>query len=155
MSIQVILADGTHKDFIALTNLCSAEYDKVYGAEVMQNYHPLNTLENIFCTVLVYCNGVPCACGGIKRFDDNTVEIKRVFVLPSHRKQGLGELILRRLEEQAVAAGYKRAVLETAKDMTAAQALYRKLGFTFMTNYGPYKGDDLCVCMEKRLMQNI
>jgi ribosomal protein S18 acetylase RimI-like enzyme len=151
MDIKIVDTDNSHPDFVALTKRLDDEFIHIYGEDVMQNYNPHNVLDGIFHALVVYCDGVAAACGGIKRFDDSSVEIKRIFVMPHRRKLGLGELVVQRLEELARADGYKRAVLETAADMEAAQALYRKCGFYSMKNYGPYAEDELCVCMEKRL----
>ncbi len=151
MDIKIIDTDNTHPDFGAMTKRFDDDLNQIYGEEVMKNYNPHNVLDGICHAVVVYCDGEPSACGGIKRFDENSVEIKRIYVLPSRRKLGLGEHVIRRLEELAKSDGYKRAVLETALDMTAAQALYQKCGYQRMKNYGPYANDALCVCMEKKL----
>jgi ribosomal protein S18 acetylase RimI-like enzyme len=149
MNIRIVDTDKSDPDFIALTKRFDEELNHIYGEDVMKNYNPHNALDGIFHAVVIYCDGEPSACGGIKRFDDNSVEIKRIFVLSSKRKLGLGELVMQRLEELAITDGYKRAVLETADDMLAAQALYQKHGFKRMKNYGPYANDEHCVCMEK------
>jgi len=149
MDIRIIDADKSHQDFVALSNQFNDELNRIYGEDVMKQYNPHNGIDGIFFAVVVYCDGEPSACGGIKHFDDTTVEIKRIFVLLSKRKLGLGELVVRRLEQLACARGYKRAVLETGADMLAAQSLYFKLGFSRMKNFGPYADDPLCVCMEK------
>ena len=149
MDIKIIDTDRSAPDFVALTKRFDDDLNQIYGEEVMKEYNPHNVLDGIFHSVVVYCDGEPAACGGIKRFDENSIEIKRIYVLPSRRRLGLGEHVIRRLEELAISGGYKRAVLETAVDMTAAQALYQKCGYQCMKNYGPYADDKLCVCMEK------
>ncbi len=151
MATRITDTDRFDTDFIALTSLFDDHLIETYGAEVMKDFHPLNALNDIIHAVVVYCDGEPCACGGIKPFDDTTVEVKRIFVKPECRKRGLGSMVMKRLEELAIVGGYKRAVLETAADMTAAQALYIKRGFTRMENYPPYEGNPLSVCFEKRL----
>lgn len=151
MHINTIDADHSHPDFAALTTLLDNELSAVYGADVMQTYNPHNLPQGIFRAVIVYCDGEPSACGGIRRFNDDSVEIKRMFVRPERRRLGLGEIVMRRLETLAAADGFTRAVLETASDMTSALSLYHKRGFVRTENYGPYADDPLCVCMEKRL----
>lgn len=151
MAIKIIDTDNTHTDFVALTKRFDDDLNQIYGAEVMKEYNPYNVLDGIFRAVVVYCDGEPSACGGIKRFDAASVEIKRIYVLPHRRKLGLGERIIRRLAQLAISDGYDRAVLETAEDMTAAQALYQKCGFKRIENYGPYADNELSVCMGKNL----
>lgn len=58
-------------------------------------------------------------------------EIKRLFVLPSHRGQGVAEALVRSALRHATARGFRTAMLDTEPStMAPALALYRKLGFT-------------------------
>src|SRR5439155_622005 len=74
-------------------------------------------------------DGEVAAMGAIRRVDDATAEIKRIRVDPRNRRQGLGDLILRALEERATDLGYRRLVLDTAADATSARGLFEKHGF--------------------------
>lgn len=151
MTIRTIDTDKDNPDFVALVALFDKQLVDTYGADVMKEYNPHNALDGIIRAVVVTCEGEPCACGGIRRFSDDSVEIKRIFVKPAFRRLGLGRIVMQRLEELAVASGYERAVLETAADMAAAQVLYEKCGFTRMKNYAPYENNPLSVCFEKHL----
>jgi GNAT superfamily N-acetyltransferase len=67
--------------------------------------------------------------GALKPVDSTVVEIKRMYVRPQARGQGIGRAILERLLTDARTIGYQIARLETATFMREAHALYRSLGF--------------------------
>ncbi len=52
--------------------------------------------------------GEPVGCGGIRRFDDTTAELKRLFVRAEHRGTGAGHALLDRAEQEARDLGYVR-----------------------------------------------
>ncbi|MDD7938853.1 GNAT family N-acetyltransferase [Actinomycetospora lutea] len=67
-------------------------------------------------------------------------EIKRMWVDPTVRGQGLGRRLLAHLTDLAREAGLRRLVLDTAEDLVAARALYVREGFveTEPYNANPY-----------------
>jgi GNAT superfamily N-acetyltransferase len=67
--------------------------------------------------------------GALKPIDHSVVELKRMYVRPQARGQGVGRAILERLLAEALTIGYQVARLETASFMREAQAMYRSLGF--------------------------
>jgi GNAT superfamily N-acetyltransferase len=67
--------------------------------------------------------------GALKPVDTTVAEIKRMYVRPQARGQGLGRAILETLLADARTIGYQVARLETATFMREAHALYRSLGF--------------------------
>jgi GNAT superfamily N-acetyltransferase len=77
------------------------------------------------CFVVAYEDGVALGCGGLKRLDDRTAEIKRMFVAPAARGRGVARLILRELERIAAARGYSLVRLDTGAGQPHALALYR------------------------------
>ena len=74
-------------------------------------------------------------CGALRRFSDEVSEMKRLYVKSSERGAQLGRLLTERLITQARTLGYRRMVLDTLKDMIAAQTLYRSLGFREIAPY--------------------
>jgi ribosomal protein S18 acetylase RimI-like enzyme len=74
-------------------------------------------------------------CVGLRRFEDTTGEIKRLYVAPVARGRALG----RELAEEVVAVarelGYHRLVLDTLPEMKTAQSLYASIGFTPIEPY--------------------
>jgi GNAT superfamily N-acetyltransferase len=79
--------------------------------------------------------GVITACGMTHRIDATTCEIKRVFVAPSARGQGLAQSLCRTAMSWAKTAGYKRLVLDTMVKLHEAIALYEGMGFTRAAPY--------------------
>jgi putative acetyltransferase len=62
--------------------------------------------------------------------EERTCELRKMYFLPELRGLGAGRELLARLLAEMKEAGYRRCYLETTRQMTVAQALYRKLGFT-------------------------
>jgi DNA-binding MarR family transcriptional regulator/predicted N-acetyltransferase YhbS len=85
--------------------------------------------------VVATSDGAPVACGGVRRLDDSTGEIKRMWVAPDWRGAGLGARLLRRLEEEAQRLGYGRAVLDTNRALTEAIAMYGRAGYREIEPY--------------------
>jgi putative acetyltransferase len=91
------------------------------------------------------------ACGGIRRFDTETAEVKRMFVEPAARRRGLGRTILRSLEAKARELGYCLIRLETGQRQPEAIELYEQAGYHRIATYGEFKDSPLSVCFEKEL----
>ncbi len=82
--------------------------------------------------VLENSDGKLVGCGGIaplKDGDADTCELKKMYFYPEARGFGLGELMLRRLLEDARKIGFSKMYLESLAKMDKAVRLYEKLGF--------------------------
>jgi GNAT superfamily N-acetyltransferase len=72
----------------------------------------------------------PVGMGGLRPLAADEAEIKRMYVRPSARGQGVGRAILQRLIDDARALRYMTIRLDSAPFMHEAHALYRSFGFT-------------------------
>ena len=114
-------------------------------------YSQFNKLNSIKNTVVFYLDNKPVGCGAFKEYDDQTVEIKRMFVLPDYRGQRIAVDILKELEQWAAELNYTACVLETGKKQPEAIRLYERSGYILIPNYGQYESVENSVCMKKVL----
>jgi GNAT superfamily N-acetyltransferase len=85
-------------------------------------------------------DGKAVACGAVKRIDGATAEIKRMWVSPGARGQGVAKALLAALEAEAAKLGAVRIVLDTNKALREAHALYRRAGYREIARFNdnPY-----------------
>lgn len=79
--------------------------------------------------------GLALGCVGLKRLDDVSCEMKRMFVPAMARGLGAGRALAIASLERAREAGYQRMYLDTSVRQTEAIALYRDLGFEEIEPY--------------------
>jgi putative acetyltransferase len=89
---------------------------------------------------------------GASSATSRAAELKRMFVNPDSRGQGVAMLLIRRIEADARARGIRRIMLETGDLHDAAQALYRKAGFEPIPQFGQYVGEAHSVCFAKDIV---
>lgn len=89
--------------------------------------------------VVAYCDGEPVGCGGWRWHDRaaGVAEIKKLHLIPAARGVGAGRALLSRLEDDALAAGAVRVILETGARNTAALALFARAGYRPIASYVP------------------
>jgi GNAT superfamily N-acetyltransferase len=71
----------------------------------------------------------PVGCVAFREVDGDTVELKRMYVRPDQRGEGIGQRLVQDLLEVARAQGRRRVVLDSYHTMTGAHKIYRALGF--------------------------
>jgi putative acetyltransferase len=79
--------------------------------------------------ILQSADGSIVGCGGLYRIDAETVELRKMYLLPEARGRGLGKHLLSDLLADARRLGYSRVVLETNSVLKEAIALYKGFGF--------------------------
>ena len=83
------------------------------------------------------------ACVGVRPIALAICELKRLYVRPAARGQGLGRRLTVAAIDFARGAGYRTMRLDTLPSMTEAQRLYRQLGFAEIAAYrfSPVEGN--------------
>ena len=147
---KIVRTDASNLEFQKLVSLLDRELAERDGPDNIF-YSQYNFIEGIKYAVVLYHKMLPAGCGAIKSFDENSMEIKRMFVIPKMRGNQMGTSILSALENWAFELGYGRCVLETGKRQPEAIRLYLKNGYKIIPNYGQYQGIENSVCFEKLL----
>lgn len=147
---ELIRTTSNNADF---RNLITALDEDLYqrNGEAQLQYRQYNQVDLINHVVLIYSEGKPVGCGCYKRFDDQTVEMKRMFVLPEMRGKQLAAQMLQELEKWAIEEGNTAAVLETGHRQLEAIRLYTMAGYSLIENYGQYVGMKDSICYRKEL----
>ena len=148
--IDIKRTDSNNNDFKYLISLLDNELHGRYG-ELQKFYDSHNIIESNNNVVIVNYNKIPVACGCFKKFESETVEIKRMFVHLDYRGKGISKTVLNELEKWAQDNGFKKAILETGTKQFEAIGLYQKSGYKKIDNYGQYAGIETSVCMLKEL----
>jgi putative acetyltransferase len=137
MGLELILASGPTDEVRQLIGELNNELGALYSAE---QQHGL-ALDGIFRPhirfYLAVRDGQAVGCGGVALFC-GFAEVKRMYVRPRWRGQGVAEAIMIRLVEDAGAAGLKVLRLETGNRSLAAIGFYHRSGFRSCPVFEPY-----------------
>ena len=148
--ITINRTDSDHPHFRELVrqlDLDLAEWDGKDHAF----YAQFNKVDMIKHVVLAYDGDKPVGCGAIKPYGADTMEVKRMYVLPGDRGKGIATTILTALEQWSMELSCEKCILETGKRQPEAIRLYQKNGYRVIPNYGQYVNAGNSVCFEKEL----
>ena len=89
--MDFIRTDGTNKDFIENCRLLDMDLDRRVGKKIKRDkYKHFNQLDEIQEAIVVYKGDIAIGGGAIRRYDDENIELKRVFVHTEYQGQGIG-----------------------------------------------------------------
>jgi putative acetyltransferase len=127
-----------------------AELDARYGTDDHEP-GPAPSAEDIALFVVASAGGRALGCGALRRLDDRSAEVKRMYVVPGSRGTGVADAVLAALENAAVERGWTTLRLETGTFQPDAQRFYRRAGYHEIPLFGSYVGSDVSVCFEREL----
>ena len=140
-----------HPEVAALRAAQQAELRALYGDDDIG--HEM-TGDGVLATVLLRDGDLPVACGVLRAAPEvgsGTGELKRMYVVPSHRGRHLARRVLDELERVAPQHGLTRLVLETGALQAAAIGLYLSVGYVPIDRFPPYEDVTTSRCLEKHL----
>ncbi|MEA2126363.1 MAG: hypothetical protein QOI80_3145 [Solirubrobacteraceae bacterium] len=149
--VEVRLIPADSADALALVAAMIAEISTMY--EFGDDPGPSATPDDFSPPgggfVALYEGDRAVAGGGLKQLEPGIAEIKRMYVVPDRRGNGLSRALLTALEDLARDLGHTRVRLDTGVHQHAALRLYRGAGYCEIDDYNanPYA----CYWSEKRL----
>ncbi|QIE26692.1 putative N-acetyltransferase YsnE (plasmid) [Caballeronia sp. SBC1] len=136
---------------IALIAELDAYQDTLYPPE-SRHILDLASLKqpNVLFAVARDSTGEALGCGAIVLCPEFG-ELKRMYVRPRGRGQGVAKKLLALLESRAIGSGCKLLKLETGPHQHEALALYASVGYEHRGPFGDYTNDPLSVFMQKHI----
>ena len=149
--MKFVYTDGSSLDFMELCHELDDFLNELVGGEENRaEYILYNQLDDIHNVVVTY-DDIPVGSASFKKYDDECAEVKRVFVKEEYRNKGIANELMELLENAAREQGYRYLILESGAPLVAAMALYRKIGYKVIQNYGQYRDMPDSICMKKKL----
>jgi putative acetyltransferase len=139
-------------EVIALIAELDAYQDSLYPPE-SRHYLDLRAVEQtnvLFAVARDDDTGRAIGCGAVVLHPEFG-ELKRMYVSPRGRGQGVAKKLLALLESRAIASGCRLLRLETGPYQPEALALYASAGYERRGPFGEYPNDPLSVFMQKYL----
>jgi len=149
--VTIAFESPDQPEVIALVAELDAYHDALYPPE-SRHYLDLAALKqaNVLFAVARDERGGAIGCGAIVLQPD-VGELKRMYVSPRGRGQGIAKRLLAVLETQAIGAGCQWIRLETGPYQPEALALYTAAGYERRGPFGKYTNDPLSVFMHKKI----
>lgn len=149
-ALQVMEADIYSDESLSLLSELSGSLNRITGNSGESSFS-VTDIEDEKSIFAIARNGdKPAGCGAIRRIDDSTAELKRMYA--KEQGLGVGTSILNFLESKSKEYGYSRLICETRKINAGACSFYIRNGFHIIPNYGKYQGRNEAVCFEKKII---
>lgn len=149
-SVRITLERPDKPDVWALVEALDAFQKPLYPPESHYGIDLDALLQpHVLFAVMRNAEGLAIGCGSLVLGTDGSGELKRMYVMPSHRGGGRARALLAWLETQGAERGCRVFRLETGIHQHEALAFYAAAGYQRRSRFGDYPDDPLSVFMEK------
>jgi GNAT superfamily N-acetyltransferase len=145
---------AVHWDDPGAASLRAAQRDEIaqrYGRPDSEPGTPPSASDIAYFVVAADPEGTPLGCGGLRRLDATSGEVKRMYVVPERRGGGVARAVLAALEDYARSLGWTHLRLETGDGQPDAVAFYTKHGYRPIPRFGHYVDEPSSLCFERTL----
>jgi len=150
--MRIALEPPGRPDVVALIDELDAYQKPLYPPE---SHHGIDlealSQPNVVFAVVRDDQGAAAGCGAVVVLPPDYGELKRMYVRPAQRGNGLASALLAFLAREAAARGCARLMLETGVSQPEALAFYRREGFVPRRPFGHYVDDPQSVFMERSI----
>ena len=153
--VELREADWNDPDGVALRSAMEAEMRERYAdriAAFMSEHAVVIGVheEHVAHVLLAYEGPLPVGHAAL-RWTGGDLELKRMYVVPSHRGHGVSTALLDGVAKAAEKLGATRIILQTGDRQPDAVRLYERAGYTGIPIFPPYEALTFSICMERRL----
>ncbi|MBN3815781.1 GNAT family N-acetyltransferase [Paraburkholderia sp. Se-20369] len=149
--MTIAIESPDQPDVIALIADLDAYQDTLYPPE---SRHALDLASlkqaNVLFAVARDSEGLAIGCGAVVLYP-GFGELKRMYVSPRGRGQGVARKLMALLESRAINFGCTLLKLETGPYQHEALALYASAGYQRRGPFGDYANDPLSIFMQKHI----
>lgn len=92
---------------------------------------------------LAYCDGLLAGCIGLRKLDEQSCEMKRLYVRPEFRGKHIGGYLVKKILNDAGEIGYRHILLDTLPFLKTAIQMYKRYGFYEIPSYNNSPMDNL------------
>ena len=151
MSVEIVMERPDAADAVALIQEIVRNVASAYPQQSRHGRSPEELAMEAVAFFIIRVNGTAAGCGGIKLGGDGYGEIKRLYIRPQFRGQGLAKRMMEHLE--AYARGHDVCILrlQTGIYQIEAMELYRQSGYLEIPPFSPYQEDPFNRFYEKRI----
>jgi putative acetyltransferase len=149
ISSEIAEVRPDHQDAAALIAELDAHLgSRGYPKASQHGYSIEKLLREAVAFFVIRCDGLAAGCGGVEIGGREYAEIKRMYVRPAFRRQGLAKTMLEHLAQYARKRDAVVLRLETGIYETPAMTLYEAFGFRRRSAFGEYREDPFSVYYE-------